>query len=78
LTEQAIWYEKHEEVEEERTIVFFGVKKADQQKGKHLNNLAIGKYRDKFIPFKAARIFVIILGLLIVLAAIVGYLFSRF
>ena len=77
LDEENLFYERQTEVKESGQILHcFITKKKDNARTRHLNNLAIGKYRSKFIPDKGLRLFVIALGLLVMGVAIAGYFLS--
>ena len=56
LKEHKIWHEKDVDQEEDHSRkVMVAVKSTDVPKAKYLNNLAIGKYRKPFIPYKSLR-----------------------
>lgn len=79
MKEANIWYEKFVDDDEHRSkdIVLFGVKKQDFARAQHLNNIAIGKYRSPFIPYKGLRLVMIAFFFVIMGLAVAGYLFSR-
>lgn len=74
LVTHQISFEKHDE---NGGKIFYAVHKKDESKARHLNNLAIGKYRNSFIPQKGFRIAIIAVTLLCLLLAIVGYIFEN-
>lgn len=68
-----IWFESDGEGGDDGKF-FVAIKKLDENKVLRLNNLAIGKYRNKFIPNTFLRWFVIIISVVVLALALVGYL----
>lgn len=68
-----IWFESDAEGGEDGKY-FVAVKKLDENKVLKLNNLAIGKYRNKFIPNAFLRWFVIVISIAVLGLAVIGYL----
>ncbi len=75
LKENELEYERFDETDALRgTRYLFATRRKDMKTLRGLNNLAIGKYRNKFIPDRWFRLFVIIIGLTALILAIAGYL----
>lgn len=75
LHEAAIHYERHDDNENPEKIRYlFAAPKKHEDQLRYLNNLAIGKFRNKFIPDRGFRIFVFIISALVLGLAIIGYL----
>jgi len=70
LKEKSLFYEKFVE-KEDKLKIYFGVKRTDFGVIKELNNLAIGKFRESFIPNKSFRKF-LILGTALALAFVIA------
>lgn len=77
LKEKNIWFEQDEDVKANAPIYLFGIKKKDLEKVHVINNITIGKFREKLIPSKAGRIVVIVIGLSIIIFSILGYFMSK-
>ena len=77
LKDHDIWYERANEEEEEKAIYFFGIRKDDKGKVERLNNLAIGKFRDRFIPYRWLRWITVLVSIVILGLAIAGFLLDR-
>tara|TARA_Y100000589_G_scaffold328039_1_gene371187 strand:- start:9790 stop:10146 length:357 start_codon:yes stop_codon:yes gene_type:complete len=76
LEENTIWFESDVDKKDGKTIYLFGVRNSDLKKAVNLNYLVIGKYRKPFIPNLYFKWFVVVLGVLLVVAAVIGYLKS--
>lgn len=76
LIEHKIWFEKDTNEESEKARFLFGVKRDDLKTVKHLNNLAIGRYRKPFMPNKGLKYFVMIISFIVLTLAIIGFLRS--
>lgn len=73
LNENEIWYEKDVDTEQDHSRkVMFAVRSNDVKHVKPLNNMAIGKYRKRFIPFKGLRIILFVFLLIMLTLLIVG------
>ena len=77
LKEANIWYERSLGEKKGEPLHLFGIKKKDLNKVYRLNNIAIGKFRRKFVPNKYQRIAVVLVGFIIVLIALIGFIKSR-
>jgi len=77
LVESKFFFERHEEVRSGKgTTYYFAVKRVNLDAISHLNNLAIGRYRKRFIPDNIMRWVVIVISAIAVGLAVVGYLKS--
>ena len=76
MEENTIWFESDVDKKDGKTIYLFGVRNSDLKKAVNLNYLVIGKYRKPFIPNLYFKWFVVVLGVLLVVAAVIGYLKS--
>ncbi len=65
-----------EEEKQQKDVYYFGIPKRLEKQVQKLNNLAIGKYRDPFIPNKGSALIFMLLILAILVFALVGYLSS--
>lgn len=74
LIEQKIEFERHDERKDNGMVYYFGVKKKYFKQVEKLNNMAIGQYRSKFIANSGMRWIIIIIGMLALTLAIVGYI----
>lgn len=78
IHEDAIPYERHDDTDNpEKVWYYFAVPKKHEERLRYLNNLAIGKYRNKFIPDPVFRAFVFVISAIVLSLAIIGYLKSR-
>ncbi len=75
LIQEGFEYERHNEEEQERYLI--AAPKAAEKRLLYLNNLAIGKFRNKFIPNKAFRLLVLIISAVVLGLSFVGYFVSR-
>ncbi len=73
LEREGFEFERHDE--EERYLIV--APKTAEKKLLYLNNLAIGKYRNKFIPNKGFRLLVLIISAIVLGLAFVGFFVSR-
>jgi hypothetical protein len=77
LKEKNLFFERDEDIKLGEPIYLFAIKKKDLATVYTLNNIAIGKFRGKFITNKFGRIALIIFGFAIIALAIIGYFISR-
>jgi len=77
LQKNSIWFERFEETEDGKFTVYFGVKKVDSSKVRHLNNLTIGKFRSRFIPDAFLRIFIMLISAIVLGLAIAGFFLAE-
>ena len=77
LKEANLFYERDETEKNDAPYYLFGIKKKDLTAVYKLNNIAIGKFRSKFISNKTARIFIIIFGLITIAISVFGYIKSH-
>lgn len=73
LVEHKIEFERHDDQQERGMVYYFGIKKSMFSEVEKLNNMAIGQYRDKFIPNAGFRWIVLAIGLTAIILAFVGY-----
>lgn len=73
LIEQKIWFEKDEEENSLNGRYMFAIKKDDLEKVKRLNNLTIGRYRKPFMANKVFRFTVMLVSLVVVVLALLGF-----
>lgn len=73
LNEREIWYEKHIEEEEDRNIYFYAVRNDSFDVVSKLNFAVNGKFRKSFIPNAYFRWTVIILSIIVMTIALIGY-----
>lgn len=73
LIQEGFEYERHNE--EERYLI--AAPKVAEKRLLYLNNLAIGKFRNKFIPNKGFRLFVLLISAVVLGLAFAGYFVSR-
>jgi len=77
LTKQNIWFEKGEAEKRGNTYTLYGVHKKDYKKTEKLNFLVEAKHKKPFIPFKALRYIVLVIGLVMLVLSVIGYCESR-
>jgi hypothetical protein len=70
LKNNNLFFERHNDIEDNEEVFYFAVKRIDFEKVKQINFLCLGKYRKPFISDPALRwfvlsIFFILMGLLI-------------
>lgn len=73
LSADNIWFEAESEVDESGKY-YVAIKKSDEKKVLYLNNLVIGKFRNKFIANPLLRYTVIVGSIVILALAFIGYL----
>lgn len=73
LTIEKISFEKHIDEDGPRVIYLYAVSNIHRKKAVRLNFLTIGKYREKFIPFRWMRWAVYLLALGMIILALIGY-----
>lgn len=73
LIENDIWFEEDIEEREYNNKYLFGVKNKDLKEARRLNYIAFGKFREPFIANVYFRWFVIILSILVMTIAIIGF-----
>lgn len=77
LKEKSIFYERDITEKNNEPFHIFGIKKKDLKAVYKLNDITIGKFRNKLIPNKYSRIGVVIFGLVVILIALLGYIKTR-
>ncbi len=77
LLEESIWFESEDEIQEDRTIYFFGIKNSDLKKVEKLNYLVSAKYRKPIFSNKILRWVLMFFALLVLAFIIMGYLHSK-
>lgn len=77
LEKEGIQFERFRETEDGRDLVYFALRKQLEKKVRKLNFLAIGRYREPFIPNTGFRWMVLIISFGILGLAIVGWLTSE-
>lgn len=75
LEEAGVFYQRENPSGNERHVLF-AVKRSDFTKVDHLNNLTTAQHRQKFIPHKPSRMIVLLITLVILGLAIVGWVKS--
>lgn len=76
LKSKNLFYERYNKQEEGRSVYYFAIKKSEEQVALHLNNIAIGKFRSRFIPDKGLRWIVFIISFVVLSVAIIGFVKS--
>ncbi|MFP5470332.1 MAG: hypothetical protein ACLGGV_01950 [Bacteroidia bacterium] len=77
LKENNVWAEQDEAERAGEPMYLFGIKKKDLELVHKLNNIAIGKFRQKLIPNKYGRIFIVVFGIVVIALSIIGYFKGR-
>lgn len=77
LTEKGIWFEKGEEEKRQRTYILIGVHKNDFKHTEKINFEVEAEHKKPFIPFKFFRYFILLISLLAITLAVIGYSKSR-
>ncbi|MGB0402627.1 MAG: hypothetical protein ACPGEG_00930 [Salibacteraceae bacterium] len=77
LVEQKIGFERDDDPQEKGMVHYFAIKRSDLKVVEKLNDMAIGQYRNKFIPNTGFRWFVLIIGMVAISLAFIGYFKSR-
>lgn len=77
LTEKGIWFEKGEEERRQRTFILIGIHKNDFKHTEKINFEVEAQHKKPFIPFKSFRYFIILISLVAITLAAVGYCKSR-
>jgi hypothetical protein len=72
LKEKGIFYERGEIEGKTRVLDAFAIKRLDFDKVRNLNYLALGKFRNKFIPDKSFRIIVFLISIVLMTLALLG------
>ena len=73
LKQEGLFYERDREEEDDKTTYYFAVKRQDRKRVLYLNNVTIGKFRERFIPSFWLRWIVFIVSAVVVTLAIWGY-----
>lgn len=76
LLQHNISYEKEVTVEEKKEVIYYGIKKTEYEKAKHLNYLVSARFRKPFIEDAGLRYVVLIISAVALLLAIAGYFIS--
>ncbi|MGD1844529.1 MAG: hypothetical protein ACFB10_03965 [Salibacteraceae bacterium] len=77
LVGKKIYYKRFHEQENDQDIHYFAVLRREEMEARKLNYLAIGRYREKFIPNAGFRWLVLIVSLGILGLAIAGWIMSE-
>lgn len=77
LKESKIPFEKHLDDEGGRKIYLFGVSNIHRKKAVRINFVTIGKYREKFVPYRWMRWALYLFALALISLAIIGYIKSN-
>lgn len=77
LQETDLFYERDLTEKNNEPFHVFGIKKKDLARVYKLNDIAIGKFRNKLIPNKYTRISIITFGLIVITIALIGYFKSH-
>jgi len=77
LVDADIEFEAQIDKEHAKKPTYFGVAKKHEKRADHLNNLALGRGRDKFIASPEARWVLIVLSAGILLLAVTGAIVSN-
>lgn len=72
LKEKDLFYERFDEARQGESVFWFGVRDRDHDAVEIINYTVKGKFRKPMIHDKGARYFVVALGILIILLAIIG------
>lgn len=71
LVKEGIWHET--DVDRSQKVIYYvGTKRVDFKRTEYLNNLTIGKHRNKFIADRNLRILVFIISAAVLTLAILG------
>lgn len=74
LHEAAILYERHDDMDDpDKPRYLFAAPKKHEDQLRYLNNLAIGKFRSKFIPDRSFRFLIFFISALVLALAFIGY-----
>lgn len=76
LTEAGIAFEQQVDEEHDKKPVYFGIARIDEKKADHLNFIALGKDRPKFIDLPVMRWLIIGISALVIALAIAGAILS--
>lgn len=71
LREEGFDYERFDDEEEERYLI--AAPKSAEKRLLYLNNVTIGKFRNKFIPNKGFRLLVMLISAIVLALAFIGY-----
>ena len=78
LVESKLFFERHEENREGKGVTYyFAIKRVDEKNVAHFNNLAIGRYRNRFIPDNTLRYFVIAISIIAISLAVIGFILKE-
>jgi hypothetical protein len=77
LKEKKLFYERAEDVINDKTIYLFGVKADDMDAVDSANFLTKGTYRNPMVTDKTLRFALVIFGLAIIAFAVIGYIISN-
>jgi hypothetical protein len=78
LVEHKVWFEKHLDDDDVKRPIWFAIERGEMETVKRLNHLALGKYRDRFIPSTGLRWAVFVLSGIIVALMIMGIIKNGF
>ncbi len=76
LTDRNMIFERHDEQEEDKIRYFFAVQKRHWKEVAELNNIAIGKFRKRFIPDNIMQWVILVIGFGILALAFLGWAVS--
>lgn len=74
LKSNNIWFENYQDSDEPTYKYYFAVNKTNRKEVIQLNHLTIGNFRSHFIPNTMARYGLVIMMIVIMTVAIIGYL----
>lgn len=77
LTDEKIEFETQVDEEHEKKPTYFGIARIHEKRSDHLNFIALGKNRPKFIDSIALRWITIGVSTLVILLGIIGYFISK-
>ncbi len=77
LIEHKIPYEKHIESDDHKRKFMVGIHNKHLKEARHLNNLTIGNFRNKFMPEKAMRWVVMTISFIALGLAFLGYFLNN-
>ncbi len=77
LIEEAIWFEKGDEMKRTRLFYLYGIHKNDYKKVMRINLLTEARHKKKLLPGKYFRIFMILFSFTLIGMAIFGFCDQR-
>lgn len=64
------------QIDEAENKFYFGIDKRNMKEARHLNYLVFARFRKPFIPHRTSKYLLIIITLLFIILALIGYLKS--